>query len=58
MNKLFNQSRQNFEKFAQMAKNNNIDQSYSEKTLSKEEENFEKFFYSNFKVPKNFKMKL
>jgi len=38
INKMFNQSRQNFEKFAQMAKNNNVDQSYSEKTLSKEEE--------------------
>ena len=40
-NKVFNQSRQNFEKFAQMAKNNNVDQSYSEKTLSKEDEDLE-----------------
>jgi intraflagellar transport protein 46 len=41
MNKMFNQSRQNFQKFAQMTKNNKNEQSYSEKTLSKEEENLE-----------------
>lgn len=38
MNKLFNQSRQNFEKFSKMAKTNNFNnKSYSDKSLSKDQ---------------------